>query len=164
MELQGPSTLRRIGVNKFYYRLREDKKQVFKQTLRFYSNGPFKSHGKLSIYIPEESFTIQETLSFCKKHVTRPKDAPAEWNLNKAWKQFDRSGVFASLSDTFQAFDREKKPISTEKLGPGFYTLRLHLPGVYLGDHDGRANASLQVKVSQLIYEPDADNSVCLID
>lgn len=165
MELRGPLHLRHIGDKKYYFRLRQDGKEVFLQTVRFYSNGPFHSFGKASLFIPQESGVvdvIEKLENFCKEQVTCPTDAPSHWNIQQAWKEC--SGLFAKLSDNFRAFDREKKPIPTESLGRGYYTLRLSIPGVYLGESGSGAMACLQVKVCQTIFEPVEECNECLID
>ena len=150
---------------------------MYLQTQRFFSHGPFtsKQSGKRAFFLPVECGVIediQKLQAHCKSKLTCPKDAPAAWGetLEKAWKDVDATGVFANLSDKFHAFNRQKERIDSDALGRGFYTIRLHLPGVYLGDHSGEPSASLQVKVSQVVYEPDEEEEEedgevqCLID
>ena len=161
MELSAPFRLQRYGDNKFYFYLRQENgDRVYLQTRRFYSSGPFKSaNGKSSMHLSfgQEVMTVLRQIhSFCKKRVACPEGI--DWKLDNAWEELNDS-MFVNLASDFHAFDREKKPITT--LGKGFYTLLLHLPGVYLDD---RPMARLQVKVVQAIFEPDDETSVCRIN
>ena len=170
MQLSGAKPLLAYGANKYYFHLQQQEggADVFLQTKRFYSGGPFTGKfDKVSLHLSEDCGVIdaiRKIQTFCKKQVTCLEGAPAEWKLNEAWKALKRADIFVDFSDNFQAFDVNKQPMEREKLGKGYYTLRLHLPGVYLGEHEKKPMARLQIKVSQAIFEPVEENSVCMIE
>ena len=165
MELSAPSQLRHCGANKYYFRLQREGDDEFLVTNRFYSHGPFKSpHNKLAMFVSKESGVldkIHKITAECKEKLACPEGL--DWNLDEAWKPYSPAGMFITLSDNFQAFNREKKAISNQKLGKGFYVLRLHVPGVFLGEQANGPLASLTVKVLQAVFEPEEENSVCMI-
>lgn len=152
--------------NVFYFQgLSYEEKDLYIEVPFFKSNGmsysSYSNMRQMRITLPKWEQDLLKLLDeSAREQVECPQDGPSHWKKSfddgTAFRNIaDPQTIFLKLSDSFQAFDLFKNPIDCDELKRGKYMALIHVTGIYIGGHGATGKlASLQMKVTQLLYQP----------
>ena len=151
----------------YYQNASMDSKPLYVETSSFYSRGLNKSKfsDQMQLRIPEEcTSTLIQIDEKAKQALKCPPNFAKKWRKDfenkEIYKSLPYDKLFLKFSADWKCFNKEGEVIDIA-LTAGNYRLVLHVIGIYIGNHGSTPYlASLQVKIKQVEFEPEGEESM----
>lgn len=157
--------IKSLNNNFFFQSLSYEGKDLFIEVPFFQSNGmsysSYTNMRQMRVTLPKWQ---QDLLHFldgaARENVKCPPEVSKSWlklfDDGSAYRDIvDPETLYLKLTDSFQAFDVFKNTIDCDELKRGQYMALIQITGIYIGGHGSTGKlASLQVKLTQLLYQP----------